>query len=72
MRNLSKRGIKGCPSHWIKFDELKERVLSDIKELAKDSIDTNSLQQLIQKHSGNKNEDLKDELNHIGYALKQL
>lgn len=67
-----KRGSKACPSHWIKFNDLKEKVLSDVKELAENSIDTCSLQQLIRKHSGNNDDDLKDDLKQIEKVLKQL
>ncbi|GGC87883.1 serine recombinase [Thalassobacillus devorans] len=70
--SYQKRGGKVCTSHRIKSNILKEKVLSDIRILAEESIDTNALQKVVQKQSGNKSEDLKDQLTELNKTFKQL
>jgi site-specific DNA recombinase len=60
-----KNGNQKCASHFIKHVSLKERVLSDLKELSTNSLNMKSLLQITLKRAGNKITIASEELKQI-------
>lgn len=60
------------PSHHIKYDDLKEKILADITELATNSINMNRIIEVVQQHLGNKSIDLIEQIKGTSKAIKQL
>lgn len=67
-----KNGRKKCHPHFIKHEVLKQKVLSDLRQLASNSLSMNSLLEIALKRAGNKMTGAKDELKRVQQELKQL
>lgn len=67
-----KNGRKKCTNHFIKHEVLKERVLSDLRELATNSLNMTSLVEIAMKRAGNQMTSAKDELKRVQQELIQL
>jgi site-specific DNA recombinase len=67
-----KNGRKKCDSHFTRHEVLKEKVLSDLRELSTNSLNMNSLLDIALKRAGSKMIGAKDELKRVQQELKQL
>ncbi|WP_230986925.1 recombinase family protein [Cohnella fermenti] len=67
-----KRGRKGCPSHFIRHDELKESVLADLRQLSVNALDRDSLVEKALKKAIEKSNQAVSELNAIQKKSQQL
>jgi len=67
-----KNGSKKCSKHYIKHELLKERVITDIRELASNSLNMKALLQLALKRAGNKMACATEELQRILRELESL
>jgi len=67
-----KRGRKGCPSHFIRHDELKETVLADLRQLSKNALDRDSLVEKALKKANEKSSQALTELKVIQKKTQQL
>ncbi|SDO18639.1 hypothetical protein SAMN04487897_109144 [Paenibacillus sp. yr247] len=67
-----KRGSKGCPSHFIRHDELKESVLADLRQLSGNALDRDSLVEKALKKANEKSNHALTELKSIKKKMQQL
>ncbi|WP_306024473.1 MULTISPECIES: recombinase family protein [Paenibacillus] len=67
-----KRGRKGCPSHFIRHDELKKSVLVDLRQLSVNVLDQNSLVEKALKKASEKSNQAVSELKANQKKMQQL
>lgn len=67
-----KNGKQTCQSHYIKHDDLKDKVLSDLRELATNSINMNALLNIALKRAGTKKLGAMEELKRVEREIHSL
>lgn len=67
-----KNGKQACQSHYIKHDDLKDKVLSDLRDLATNSINMNALLNIALKRAGTKKLGAMEELKRIEREIHSL